>query len=136
MVDALVDEWHTGGAADQMERRSIGDASVHGDVKGVDILSSARSIPRMPRRRERTHMDGPDLLAARLLRALVADDVDTVAHLVVEIEDSGYAGLVATGLAQSYISELLKTARRKPLLRALETRILELTTADEDTDDE
>lgn len=81
-------------------------------------------------------MDGPDLLAARLLRALVADDVDTVAHLVVEIEDSGYAGLVATGLAQSYISELLKTARRKPLLRALETRILELTTADEDTDDE
>jgi len=55
-------------------------------------------------------MDGPDLLAARLLRAMVADDIDAVAHLVVEIEDSGYAGLVATGLAQSYITEVLKTA--------------------------
>ena len=72
-------------------------------------------------------MDGPDLLAARLLRAMVADDVDAVSHLVVEIEDSNYAGLVATGLAQSYISELLKTARRESLLRALEARILELT---------
>lgn len=72
-------------------------------------------------------MDGPDLLAARLLRALVADDVDAASHLVVEIEDSGYAGLVATGLAQSYIAEMLKTARRAPLLRALEARILELT---------
>lgn len=72
-------------------------------------------------------MDGPDLLAARLLRAMVADDVDAVGHLVVEIEESDYAGLVATGLAQSYITELLKTARREPLLRALEARILELT---------
>lgn len=80
-------------------------------------------------------MDGPDLLAARLLRATVADDVDTVSHLVIEIEDSGYAGLVATGLAQSYISELLKTARREPLLRALEARILELTNVAEDADD-
>lgn len=71
-------------------------------------------------------MEGPDLLAARLLRAMVADDVDTASHLVVEIEDSGYAGLVATGLAQSYITEVLKTARREPLLRALEARILEL----------
>jgi hypothetical protein len=34
--------------------------------------------------------------------------------------------LVATGLAQSYITELMKTARREPLLRALEARILEL----------
>ena len=80
-------------------------------------------------------MDGPDLLAARLLRAMVDDDVDTVSHLVIEIEDSGYAGLVATGLAQSYINELLKTARRKPPLRALEARILELTTVAEDTND-
>ncbi|MFB7884069.1 hypothetical protein [Microbacterium sp. NPDC056057] len=80
-------------------------------------------------------MEGPDLLAARLLRAMVADDVDTVSHLVVEIEDSGYAGLVATGLAQSYITEVLKTARREPLLRALEARILELAAvADESTD--
>ena len=80
-------------------------------------------------------MEGPDLLAARLLRAMVADDVDTVSHLVVEIEDSGYAGLVATGLAQSYITEVLKTARREPLLRALEARILELAAvADEPTD--
>ncbi|TDN90805.1 hypothetical protein [Microbacterium sp. BK668] len=77
-------------------------------------------------------MDGPDLLAARLLRAMVADDVDAVSHLVVEIEDSGYSGLVATGLAQSYISEVLKTARREPLLRALEARILELTTIEEE----
>lgn len=98
-------------------------------------LSDARSIPRIPQRRERTEMDGPDLLAARLLRALVADDVDAVSHLVIEIEDSGYAGLVATGLAQSYITELLKTARRKPLLRALEARILELTDVAEDTSD-
>lgn len=74
-------------------------------------------------------MDGPDLLATRLLRATVADDVDAVTHLVIEIEESGYAGLVATGLAQSYINELLKTARREPLLRALEARILELNTA-------
>ncbi|WP_442576029.1 hypothetical protein ACSBPH_02440 [Microbacterium sp. F51-2R] len=74
-------------------------------------------------------MDGPDLLAARLLRAMVADDVDAVSSLVVQIEDSGYAGLVATGLAQSYINELLKTARREPLLRALEARILELSIA-------
>jgi len=80
-------------------------------------------------------MDGPDLLATRLLRAMVADDVDAVSNLVIEIEDSGYAGLVATGLAQSYISELLKTARREPLLRALEARILELTTLAEDTND-
>jgi hypothetical protein len=80
-------------------------------------------------------MDGPDLLAARLLRAMVADDVDTVSHLVIEIEESGYAGLVATGLAQSYISELLKTTRREPLLRALEARILELTNVDDDTND-
>jgi hypothetical protein len=80
-------------------------------------------------------MDGPDLLAARLLRALVADDVDAVSHLVIEIEDSGYAGLVATGLAQSYVSELLKTARRQSLLRALEARILELSTVTEDTKD-
>ena len=36
-------------------------------------------------------MDGPDLLAARLLRAMDDDDVDTVSHLVIEIEDSGYA---------------------------------------------
>ncbi|WP_345802229.1 hypothetical protein AAIB33_03800 [Microbacterium sp. AZCO] len=77
-------------------------------------------------------MDGPDLLAARLLRAMVADDVDAVAHLVVEIEDSAYAGLVATGLAQSYIAEVLKTARREPFLRALEARILELTAAAEE----
>lgn len=74
-------------------------------------------------------MDGPDVLAARLLRAMVADDVDAVASLVVEIEDSAYAGLVATGLAQSYITEVLKTAKREPFLRALEARILELTTA-------
>lgn len=74
-------------------------------------------------------MDGPELLAARLLRALVADDVDSVSHLVVEIEDSAYAGLVATGLAQSYIHEMLKTTKRKPLLRALEARILALSTA-------
>lgn len=80
-------------------------------------------------------MDGPDLLATRLLRATVADDVDAVSHLVVEIEDSGYAGLVATGLAQSYISEVLKTTRREPLLRALEARILELTTVAEETND-
>jgi hypothetical protein len=46
-----------------------------------------------------TDMDGPDLLAARLLRALVADDLDAVSHLVIEIEDSGYSGLVAAGLA-------------------------------------
>ncbi|MCR2809949.1 MULTISPECIES: hypothetical protein [unclassified Microbacterium] len=81
-------------------------------------------------------MDGPDLLATRLLRAMVADDVDAISHLVIEIEDSSYAGLVATGLAQSYISELLKTARREPLLRALEARILELTTLVEDTSDQ
>ena len=80
-------------------------------------------------------MDGPDLLAARLLRAIVADDFDTVGHLVVEIEDSAYAGLVATGLAQSYITEVLKTARREPFLRALEARILELTAADDATND-
>ena len=80
-------------------------------------------------------MDGPDLLAARLLRAMVADDVDAVSHLVVEIEDSRYAGLVATGLAQSYISEVLKTARREPLLRALEARVLELTAVEETNDD-
>jgi hypothetical protein len=80
-------------------------------------------------------MDGPDLLAARLLRAMVADDVDAVSHLVVEIEESSYAGLVATGLAQSYISEVLKTARRKPLLRALEARILELSNVADDTND-
>ena len=80
-------------------------------------------------------MDGPDLLAARLLRAMVADDVDAVSHLVVEIEDSRYAGLVATGLAQSYISEVLKTARRQPLLRALEARVLELTAVEETNDD-
>jgi len=80
-------------------------------------------------------MDGPDLLAVRLLRAMVADDVDAVSHLIVEIEDSGYAGLVATGLAQSYISEMLKTARREPLLRALEARILELTDAADATKD-
>jgi hypothetical protein len=72
-------------------------------------------------------MDGPDLLAARLLRAMVADDVEAAGNIVVEIEDSGYAGLVATGLAQSYITELLKTTRRQPLLRAIEARILELT---------
>jgi hypothetical protein len=64
---------------------------------------------------------------------MVADDVDTVSHLVVEIEDSGYAGLVATGLAQSYINEMLKTARREPLLRALEARILELATVADET---
>ena len=80
-------------------------------------------------------MNGPDLLAARLLRALVADDVDAASHLVIEIDDSGYAGLVATGLAQSYVSELLKTARREPLLRALEARILELSTVAEGTND-
>ena len=80
-------------------------------------------------------MEGPDLLAARLLRAMVADDVDTVSHLVVEIEDSGYAGLVATGLAQSYITEVLKTARREPLLRALEARILELAAITDETTD-
>jgi hypothetical protein len=80
-------------------------------------------------------MDTPDLLAARLLRAMVADDIDTVSHLLVEIEDNGYAGLVATGLAQSYINELLKTARREPLLRALEARILELTALAHDTND-
>ena len=80
-------------------------------------------------------MDGPELLAARLLRAMVADDVDTVSHLVVEIEDSAYAGLVATGLAQSYITEMLKTTRRKPLLRALEARILELSAVAEQSDD-
>lgn len=72
-------------------------------------------------------MDAPERLAARLLHAIVADDVDAVSDLVVEIEDSAYAGLVATGLAQSYISELLKTTRREPLLRALEARILALT---------
>jgi hypothetical protein len=66
---------------------------------------------------------------------MVADDVDAASHLVIEIEDSGYAGLVATGLAQSYISELLKTARREPLQRALEARILELTALAEDTND-
>jgi len=77
-----------------------------------------------------------DLLAARLLRAMVADDVDAASHLVVEIEDSAYAGLVATGLAQSYISELLKTARREPLLRALEARILELTTLADETNNQ
>ena len=66
---------------------------------------------------------------------MVADDVDTVGRLVVEIEDSGYAGLVATGLAHSYLNEVLKTARRKPLLRALEAHILELTTVAEDTND-
>ena len=71
-------------------------------------------------------MDAPERLAARLLHAIVADDVDAVSDLVVEIEDSAYAGLVATGLAQSYISELLKTTRREPLLRALEARILAL----------
>lgn len=75
-------------------------------------------------------MDGPDLLATRLLRAMVADDVDAVSSLVVEIEDSGYAGLIATGLAQSYIAELVKTTRREPLLRALEARILQLTDVD------
>jgi hypothetical protein len=80
-------------------------------------------------------MDGPDLLATRLLRGMVADDVDAVTHLVIEIEESGYAGLVATGLAQSYINELLKTARREPLLRALEARILELNTAAEEPND-
>lgn len=80
-------------------------------------------------------MDGPELLAARLLRAMVADDVDTVSHLVVEIEDSAYAGLVVTGLAQSYISEMLKTTKRKPLLRALEARILELSAVAEQSDD-
>jgi hypothetical protein len=66
---------------------------------------------------------------------MVADDIDAVSHLVVEIEDNGYAGLVATGLAQSYIKELLKTVRREPLLRALEARILELTTLAEETND-
>jgi hypothetical protein len=80
-------------------------------------------------------MDGPDLLAARLLRAIVADDVDAVSHLVVEIEDSGYAGLVATGLAQSYISEMLKTTRREALLRALEARILDVTAGADATTD-
>ncbi|MFH8249584.1 hypothetical protein ACH3VR_19705 [Microbacterium sp. B2969] len=80
-------------------------------------------------------MDGPDLLATRLLRAMVADDVDTVSQIVVEIEDSGYAGLVATGLAQSYITEVLKTARREPLLRALEARILELTAVADGTNE-
>ena len=79
-------------------------------------------------------MDGPDLLAARLLRAMVADDFDAVGHLVVEIEDSAYAGLVATGLAQSYIAEVLKTARREPFQRALEARILELTAANATND--
>ena len=43
--------------------------------------------------------------------------------------------VVATGLAQSYISELLKTARREPLLRALEARILEMTAVAEETND-
>ena len=81
-------------------------------------------------------MDGPDLLAARLLRAMVADDFDAVGHLVVEIEDSAYAGLVATGLAQSCIAEMLKTARREPLLRALEARILELTALADAADDD
>jgi hypothetical protein len=80
-------------------------------------------------------MDGPDLLAARLLRAIVADDVDAVSHLVVEIEDSGYAGLVPTGLAQSYISEMLKTTRREALLRALEARILDVTAGADATTD-
>jgi hypothetical protein len=80
-------------------------------------------------------MDGPDLLAARLLRAIVADDVDAVSHLVVEIEDSGYAGLVAIGLAQSYISEMLKTTRREALLRALEARILDVTAGADATTD-
>ncbi|WP_434811698.1 hypothetical protein [Microbacterium sp. bgisy189] len=80
-------------------------------------------------------MDGPELLAARLLRAMVADDVDAVSHLVIEIEDSGYAGLVATRLAQSYITEMLKTARRGPLLRALEARILELSTVASETNE-
>lgn len=81
-------------------------------------------------------MDSPERLAARLLRATVIDDVDAVSDLVVEIEDSGYAGLVATGLAQSYITELLKTTRREPLLRALEARILELTGVAEHTDND
>lgn len=80
-------------------------------------------------------MDAPESLAARLLRAIVADDVDTVSDLIVEIEDSGYAGLVATGLAQSYVGELLKTTRREPLLRALEARVLELGDADRETGD-
>lgn len=80
-------------------------------------------------------MDGPELLAARLLRAMVADDVDAVSHLVVEIEDSAYAGLVATGLAQSYIAEVLKTTRRTSLLRALEARILELSPVEAEADD-
>jgi hypothetical protein len=66
---------------------------------------------------------------------MVADDVDAVSQLVIEIEDSGYAGLVATGLAQAYVTELLKTARREPLQRALEARILELTTVAEGTND-
>ena len=78
-------------------------------------------------------MDSPERLAARLLCATVADDVDAVSDLVVEIEDSGYAGLVATGLAQSYITELLKTTRRAPLLRALEARIVELSDVAEHT---
>jgi len=51
-------------------------------------------------------MDGPDLLAARLLRAMVADDVEAVSHLVIEIEESGYAGLVATGIGASVKSAL------------------------------
>lgn len=80
-------------------------------------------------------MDAPERLAARLLRAMVADDVDAVSDLVIEIEDSGYAGLVATGLAQSYITELLKTTRREPLLRALEARVVELADVAEHTDD-
>lgn len=80
-------------------------------------------------------MDAPERLAARLLRAMVADDVDAVSDLVIAIEDSGYAGLVATGLAQSYISELLKTTRREPLLRALEARIIELTDVAEHRED-
>jgi hypothetical protein len=66
---------------------------------------------------------------------MVADDVDVVSQLVIEIEDSGYAGLVATGLAQAYVTELLKTARRESLQRALEARILELTTVAEGTND-
>ena len=52
----------------------------------------------------------------------------------IEIEDSAYAGIVATGLAQSYIAEVLKTARREPFLRALEARILELTAANATND--
>jgi hypothetical protein len=101
----------------------------------VGTLREAGLVPTIPQRKERSDMDGPELLAARLLRASVADDVDAVSHLVVEIEDSGYAGIVATGLAQSYISELLKTTRRDSLLRALGARILEVTAVAEATKD-